>query len=252
MTRLAAEADSLETPMTLGLYETRSRRRRRIRWATVRWVLALGAVVGAAAFAYEVGSSQEEHQLRELRAQIDELSARQGALQQRNTELQANVMVVEERLRDAEKMLPTGAVADLLVQVREKLDAGVDIARLRFLINAAANTPVCPERPVTKRFMVQTLLFAGSNDFVSFADNTITITARGESSTNAQGKAEAWFDPAQPIKLVFTQIGGKVSEVSGKLPLHTSIVIGEDEYRFAATAGEQGFIQVTGERCRLP
>lgn len=238
--------------MTLGLYETRSRRRRRIRWATVRWVLGLGAVVGAAAFAYEVGSSQEEHQLSELRAQIEALSARQGALQDRNTELQANLMVVEERLRGAQEHLPTGALADLLEQMREKLDAGVDIARLRFLINAAANAPICPERPITKRFMVQTLLFAGTNDSVGFADNTITITARGDSVTNAEGKAEAWFDPAQPIKLVLTQIGGKVSEVSGKLPLHTSIVIGEEEHRFTATVGEQGFIQVTGERCRLP
>jgi hypothetical protein len=28
-------------------------------------------------------------------------------------------------------------------------------------------------------------------------------------------------------------------------------VIGDEEHRFTATMGEQGFIQVTGERCRL-
>jgi hypothetical protein len=237
--------------MSLGLYDTQLRRRRRVRWATVRWILGIGAVVGAAGFAYEIGSSQEEHRLSELQTQIDDLSTRLGAVQQRNTDLQANVMVVEERLRDAQKSIPSGAVADLLARVRERLDAGVEIERLQFLIGAAANAPNCPERPVSKRFMVQTLLFSGANDSVNFADNKITVTARGESATNAQGKAEAWFDPAQPIKLILTQIGGKVAEVAGKLPLHTSVVIGDEEHRFTATMGEQGFIQVTGERCRL-
>ena len=63
MARLAA--------MTLGLYETRVRRRRRVRWAAVRWMLTGATVVGAAAFAYQVGSSQEQHQLIEFRAQVD-------------------------------------------------------------------------------------------------------------------------------------------------------------------------------------
>jgi len=237
--------------MTLGLYETRSRRQRRIRWAAVRWVLASALAVGAAAFAYEVGSSQEQHQLAELRAQVEELSVQLGALQQHNTELQAGVMVVEERLRDAQKEIPSGPIADLLNRMQEKIDAGVDIERLQFLVNAAANTPRCSEKPVSKRFMVQTLLFAGANDSVAFADGTITVTARGESAVSADGNVEAWFDPAQPIKLILTLIGGRVAEVSGKLPLHTSVVVGDREYRFTATAGPQGFVQVTGERCDL-
>ena len=237
--------------MTLGLYDTRLRRRRRIRWAVVRWILAGAAVAGAAAFAYEVGSSQEQHQLAELRAQVEDLSIRLGALRRQNTELQAGAMVVEKRLRDAQKAIPRGPVADLLARVQEKLDAGVDIERLQFLVSAAANAPRCSGQPASKRFMVQTLLFAGANDSVSFADGTVTITARGESAVNADGNAEAWFDPAQRIKLILTLIGGRVSEVSGKLPLHTSVVVDDREHRFTASAGPQGFIQVTGERCNL-
>ncbi len=237
--------------MSLGLYETRSRRQRRIRWAVVRWVLAGAAVAGAAAFAYEVGSSQEQHQLTELRAHAEDLSAQLGALRQQNTELQAGLMVVEERLRDAQKEIPSGPVADLLDRVQAKLDAGVEIERLQFLVNAAANTSRCSEQPVGKRFMVQTLLFAGANDSVAFADGTITVTARGDSAVSADGKVEAWFDPAKPIKLILTLIGGRVAEVSGKLPLHTSVVVGEREHRFSASAGAQGFVQVTGERCGL-
>ena len=237
--------------MTLGLYETRLRRGRRLRWAAVRWVLAVAAVAGTAAFAYEIGSSQEQHQLVDLNAQIDDLSVQLGVLQQQNTDLQAGVMVVEKHLRDAKMEIPSGPVAVLLDRVREKLDAGVDIERLQFLVNAAANTPRCSEQPVSKRFMVQTLLFAGANDSVAFADGTITVTARGESVVNAEGKAEAWFDAAQPIELILTMIGGRVSEVSGKLPLHTSVVIGDLEHRFTATAGPQGFVQITAESCGL-
>lgn len=237
--------------MTLGLYETRLRRGRRFRWAVVRWVLAVAAVVGAGAFAYEIGSSREQHLLTDLHAQIDDLSVQLSALRQQNTDLQAGVMVVEEHLRDAKMEIPSGPVADLLDRVREKLDAGVEIQRLQFLINAAANTPRCSEQPVSKRFMVQTLLFAGANDSVAFADGTITVTARGESVVNAEGKAEAWFDAAKPIELILTMIGGRVIEVSGKLPLHTSVIVGDREHRFTAAAGPQGFVQITAKRCGL-
>jgi len=237
--------------MTMGLYETRLRRRRRIRWAAVRWILSGAVVVGAAAFAYQIGSSQEQHQLTGLRTQVEDLSIRLGTLQEQNTKLQAGTMVVEKRLRDAQKEIPNGPVADLLTRVQEKLDAGVDIERLRFLVNAAATTPRCSGQPASKRFMVQTPLFAGANDSVSFADGVITVTASGESAVNAEGKVEAWFDPAQPVKLMLTMIGGRVAEVSGKLPVYTSVVVGDSEHRFAAIAGPQGFIQVTGDRCNL-
>ncbi len=237
--------------MTLGLYETRVRRRRRVRWAAVRWMLTGATVAGAAAFAYQVGSSQEQHQLIELRAQVEDLSIRFGTLQRQNTALQAGKMVTEKRLRDAQKEIPSGPVADLLTRVQDKLDAGIDIERLQFLVNAAANTPRCSGQPASKRFMVQTLLFAGANDSVSFADGTVTVTARGKSAVNAEGNAEAWFDPAQPIELVLTLIGGRVAEVSGKLPVHTSVVVGDLEHRFTAIAGPQGFVQVTSERCNL-
>lgn len=237
--------------MTMGLYETRVRRRRRVRWAAARWVLAAAAVAGAAAFTYEVGSTQEQRQLVRLRAQVEDLSARLGAAQQQNTGLQASAMVFEKRLSDAQKEIPSGPVADLLTRVQEKLDAGVEIERLQFLVNAAATTTPCSGLPASKRFLVQTQLFAGANDSVSYAEGTITVTARGESAVSFDGNAEAWFDPAKPIDLVLTLIGGKASETSGKLPVHTSVVVDDREYRFTATAGPQGFVQVTGERCTL-
>jgi hypothetical protein len=237
--------------MTIGLYETRLRRRRRIRWAAVRWILVVAAIGGAGAFAYKIGSTQEQHQLTRLRAQVDDLTNRLAVLRQQNTSLQADAMIFDKRLSDAQKEIPSGPVADLLARVQEKLDAGVDIERLQFLVNAAATETPCSGLPTRKRFIVQTPLFTGANDSVSYADGTITVTARGESAVNSDGKAESWFDPARPIDLVLTLIGGKVFETPGKLPVHASVIVDDREYRFTATAGPQGFIQVTGERCEL-
>jgi hypothetical protein len=221
----------------------------------VRWAVALVAIAAAGTFAYDVGLRQNSHRVTELRAQVDDLFLRLQALQQRNTELQASVIVIEERMRGAQQQsqddVQSGPLADLLARIREKLKAGVEIERLKFLVDAAANTSSCDEASATKRFMVRTPLSAGANDSVGFADGAITVTARGVSMINAQGKTEAWFDPGQPITLSFARLGGSAMEVSGTLPLHAAVVVGDSEHRFSAVRGPQGFVQITGARCRL-
>jgi len=148
--------------------------------------------------------------------------------------------------------VPTGRVATLLNNLREKLDAGVDQDRLAFLIASAANPRTCDEQPVTKRFLVRTPLYQGANDSVSFADGAIVVTAEGVAATDAQGRVEAWFDPAKPVTLHLTRIGGDTVDKTGMLPLHVSLVAGQSEYRFAAVEGPQGFVQISGDRCDYP
>jgi hypothetical protein len=41
-------------------------------------------------------------------------------------------------------------------------------------------------------------------------------------------------------------------EIEGKLPLHHSLQVGDSEYRFTATAGDRGFMNVTADRCNFP
>jgi len=241
--------------MSLGLHENRQRRRRRFRWGLARWVVGLAAIAAVGAFAYDVGSRQNIHRMDELRAQIEDMSTRQQSLQTQNTELQASVLIVEEQLRAAQQQVqdgvPSGPLAELLAEVRKKLEAGVQFERLKFLIDAAAIGPSCDDTPATKRFMVQTPLFSGTNDSAGFADGAITVTARGASKSNAQGQVEAWFDPGQPVTLTFARLGGAATEVSGRLPLYAAVVVGDSEHRFSAVSGPQGFVQVTGTRCRL-
>ena len=144
-------------------------------------------------------------------------------------------------------------MATLLGQMQDKLDKGVKLERLEFLVASADNPRECETEPATKRFLVQTPLYSGANDWVSFANGTMTVTAQGDSAVSSTGQVEAWFDPAKPVTARFTAVGGKVSEESGLLPLHTAIVHDGYEYRFTVVAaGTRGFVQVTGDRCKYP
>lgn len=243
--------------MSLGLHETRLRRRRRFRWAVVKWGITLGAVLAAGIFAYQTGSSLAEREVISLNREIDTLRDKAAELQRQNTELRANEILLEQRLQEAQarydKDVPSGRLAALLGQLQNKLSDGVTYDRLAFLIASADNPRECEAEPATKRFLVQTPLYSGANDSVSFADGTITVTAQGESAVSEEGKVEAWFDPAKPVTTRFTALGGKVSEAAGLLPLHKAVVHGGYEFRFTVVAaGTRGFVQVTGDRCTYP
>ena len=87
---------------------------------------------------------------------------------------------------------------------------------------------------------------------ISFDRKTVTVTASGEPAVDASGNPQGWFDPAKPVTLRFTEIGGRDSEGHGLLPLHHAMVIGEKEHRFTVLPGDRGFVTVTQERCDYP
>lgn len=242
--------------MSLGLHETRTRRKRRVRWAIAKWVIALSAILAAGVVAYKSGSSLAQREVNSLKHEIDELTTTVETLQSENTDLAANVIVVEKRLKDAqaryEQDVPTGEMAALFQKLQAKKESGVATERLEFLIESAENPRDCTPEATDKRFLVQTPLYQGANDAVRFADGKITVTASGEAATDAAGNVEAWFDQAQPVTVRFIRIGGKTSEETGKLPIHASVVIDSYEYRFAVEAGPRGFVRVTGDRCNYP
>lgn len=243
--------------MSLGLHERRTRSRRRFWWGVFRWALGLGAVIVAGIYAYLSASALAEREVAGVRQQVTELSDSVAQLQKANAEQRREIAAARQRLAEWQQRyrqdVPTGAVKDLFEQVRQKLAAGVEPSRLAFLIGAAENEDRCANEPETKRFIVRTPLYDGANDAVSFADGQIIVTAEGQSARDDAGNLEARFDPAEPLRVQFAELGGKVSEAAGLLPLHHSVVIGETEYRFSILAGDTpGFVQVTGDNCRYP
>ncbi len=242
--------------MTLGLRDERQRRRRRFRMSVLKWIIALAIIAGAGVYAYEQAAElavqdllQLKDEKRSLEQQIADLRRENDTLQKTNQDKSAQIADWQKRY---DQDVPSGERAALLKQVTDQLDSGVGADRLAFVIGAAKPDSTCDGNPVTKRFLVKTPLFSGANDSVGFVGNTITVTAAGESAVSATGAPEAWFDPAQPVSIVFTELGGSQSTAGGVLPLHHAIVRGGNEYRFTIVAGAQGFMNVTGDRCDYP
>lgn len=239
----------------MSLYDSDRRYRRRFWGGIIRFVVFAGMLAAAAFVSYQAGIEELDSNVRGYQQEIHELESQQNTLEQET----ANLRVAAERARlaveDWERRysadVATGPRRRLLELLSERLNAGVSPERLGFLIQAAEEPRKC--QPVeSKRFLVRTPLHDGKNSVVSFAEDSIVVTGSGVPATTADGLVQAWFDPAEPITVVITRIDGKSRELTGKLPLHGSIVQGGAEHRFQLRAGANGFVQVAAEKCAYP
>ena len=243
--------------MSLGLQETRMRRKRQRRWALIKWLLILAALGAAFYFAYETARQLARIEVERLEDRVATLENRlqQSAEEKRalGNELEATQeKLAQWRQRYAEEV-PEGAPAELLQLVRGRLDDGMPADRLAFVIRKASEQRDCTAGPQTKRFIVQTPLSSGASSSVSFAARRIPVTASGPSATNAQGQPEAWYNPAAPLTATFYRVGGDNEQVEAELPINHSVVIGDQEHRFTITEGDnRAFARVTWERCAYP
>jgi hypothetical protein len=222
----------------------------------MKWVVVSCLIAAAGWYAYDTGSRLARSEVAKLEQQIASLSASMTDLKQQSAEQQAEIEAerahAEQWRQRYEQEVPTGDLKNLFDLVRGKLDSGLSVERLGFVINAAEDRDHCTADPVTKRFLVQTPLYKGPDDSLRFAEGAIVVTASGVSARDGAGNPEAWFDPAEPVTFLITHISGKRSEFSGRLPLHHSVVANDKEFRFNFTVGNRGFVQVTGQECRYP
>jgi hypothetical protein len=243
----------------IGSYSSLGTHRRRGRrqgyWTVLRFLLGLAAVAGVGGYGYQVGVSANQAWTDKLEADLqrfqqDNLGLRdelaQAALSASNAET-----ALEELQRRYRAEVPDGELAALLEQVEGQLRAGVDGARLAFLIDAAGQDAGCVEAPVTKRFRPRTPITPDPVSAVRFGDR-ITITATAESAIDASGQPEAWFDPAKPVQILFRTLDGRELKVTGSLPLAHRVLVDGLEYRFSAIAGPTSFVEITGQACPFP
>lgn len=231
-------------------------RRRRSFVGRLVWLAVVGSLaVGSAAYGYQVGSSAKRARITTLESEVERLQARQ-------LDLSDNLTRARQRSRSAERALaelrqryaaevPDGEIAALLDRVERQLESGTDVDRLALFIDAAGRERTCEDAPETKRFMVRTPIGQAAASAVRF-DDRVTVTGQGEPAENAQGLAEAWFDPAKPVRVEFRTLDGEVTRVDGTLPLHHRMLVGAREYRFAIIAGEQAFVEITAQACDAP
>jgi len=242
--------------MSLGLGSYEDRRRKKTWGRIVKLVFFVGLLGGVAIFSYQVGVQDRNRNLADL---VDEKNALEGQVDQagnaiaelraRVAEAAAQAEIWERRYRED---VPEGALAELNRKAAARIEEGVPAERLAFVIDNVRAARDC-EPAETKRFLLQTPLTEGPATWVTFLDGRMTVTGSGQSATDDAGRPHAWFDPAEPVTLRVTEIGGLQSETTSALPLHHSVVDGAVEHRFTVVAGEtRGFVEVTADRCAFP
>ena len=183
------------------------------------------------------------------------LEDERGQLEQTITTLKSQVQSTEVRYQQLESRynteVPQGDFKRLADIVKKQLDGGIKADRLAFVIESARPPRNCGE-PQTKRFVVKTPVYSGPQGTVAFGNGAITVAGEGASAVAGTGGQEAWYDPGKPVKIVFTEIGGKDTVKESLLPIQHSMVIGAKEYRFTVAAGERSFITVTSDSCDYP
>ncbi|MSP88945.1 MAG: hypothetical protein EXQ92_09075 [Alphaproteobacteria bacterium] len=241
--------------MTYGLYDSERRHRRRIVWRILKLVLAAIVFGGGGLFAYQLGVEHARTAETRLDRRVGELSDSEVKLRETITVLEGELQQERGKARGLEEKLtreiPSGDAKALIEQLAERIKAGIEPKRLAQVIAATQNQRNCQE-PQSKRFIVQTPIRRGDASAVTFANDTITISAIGAPAKGATGP-EAWFDPGQPIVIRISGLGAQPADLTGVLPISHTQVIKDAEYRFVfALAQTRGFVQIAAERCAFP
>ena len=212
-------------------------------------VIALSACVG-----FWMGKQYGVEQNISVVDQVESLTKERNVLQTSVTELRAEAQTANTRYEQIKAeynaILPEGPMQDLTSLVRQQIDQGMAPERLAFVIKSARPPTGCTD-PETKRFVVSTPSYSGPDSSASVADGGIIIKAKGTSASNKDGKAEAWYDPAQNVEISFVTPEG-VEVKKGTFPIRHSVVHAGREYRFTIEEGAKSFAKVVFDSCAYP
>jgi hypothetical protein len=221
-------------------------------------LLAYAAVVGAISYwAYNMGGERFANRNRALEQQMTVLEDENRRLRDETDAAVAARAAAVDRAsvfqRRYEQEVPQGQVHEIMGQVKQRLEEGVDPERITFVVSAVQNETRCAPEVTSRRFIVQTQVAEGANGSVSFANRAITVTGKGESAVDSSGNVAGWFDRAKPVSLNFAVPGGDSTAVKGLLPLHHAVVLGDKAHRFTVTeADARGFVMVSEQVCDYP
>jgi cell division protein FtsB len=239
--------------MMLSSYNPSARYKERTMQKMTNTVSMLIVIILSASVGFWMGKQFGVEKLGSLEKQVGQLVDERNTLQQNVTELRAEAQTANTRYEQIKAeynaQIPEGPMQDLTRLVREQITQGMDPERLAFFIKSARPPTGCTD-PETKRFVVSTPNYSGPDSSVSVADGAILITGKGISATK-DGKAEAWYDPAQNVDIFFSANGKKETKKSN-LPIRHSVIAGGREYRFTIEEGAKSFAKVVFDSCAYP
>ncbi len=241
--------------MSFNTYNPHDRYRRRAAERVGSLVVALGVLGLFFGFGFWLGQVSSKQGAGALKQEVQLLQAQsqqmEADLTEARSQAQTAVMRFEQLQETYNEKIPEGPVSELLDLVRKQIEEGRDPERLAFLIRSARPPRNCSEID-TRRFVVSTPANEGPDNQITIGDGLIVIKATGVSARNDKGQPEAWYDPAHPISVTFTTLGGKAEIKKGVLPLHHSAVVSDREYRFTVSDGARSFAKVTYDSCDYP
>lgn len=241
--------------MSFMIYDSGGRYKRRSGEKRRRVIMALVFLAILAGVSYWWGGENVRSSEVAYKQQAIKLEDERAGLENTITELRSEVQSTLVRYQQLEEKykqeVPQGEFKQLTDLVKKRLDAGIKPTRLAFLIDAARPPKNCAEAQA-KRFVVKTPVYNGPHGTVSFGNGIVTVSGEGAAAMGTTGQPEAWYDPGKPVKIIFTEIGGKQTIKEGLLPIQHALVSGAREYRFTVAAGERSFIAVTADSCDYP
>jgi len=185
---------------------------------------------------------------------IEGLEEQNTALRSQITEMSAKVQTSARRFEDLQKeidgLLPEGPLQGIVDLLRSELEKGSEPQRLKYLIKSGRPPTGCTP-PETKRFIIRTPLYKGSESSVEIKEAGLKINGNGAPAQNEEGQTEAWYDPSKPVTITFFYDDRSESK-EGILPLRHFIVLGDREYRFTVEQGAQSFAKVIFDSCAYP
>lgn len=221
----------------------------------VRWLLALGVIAAAGAYAYRTGARLAAADVDALQTRIDDLTRQiselETAKKAQTLELDSARGSAEEWKQRYQVEVPAGPPKELFDLIQAKLAQGLSIDRVRYVLQNTENKQDCDSRPEVKRLLIRTPLDRDRERWTTFAGGSLTVLLSGVSARSAAGDPEAWFDSTQPVTIRLNR-SGRVTEASGVLPQTTSLIDSGQEYRLKIAPAARGFAQVTLQRCRFP
>lgn len=241
--------------MNFMMYRSGSRSKRREKERRRKIMFVIAFIMLLCGLSYWWGGERVLSSEVAYKEKATQLEGERKGLEDSITSLRSEVQSTNVRYQQLEakyqQEVPQGEFKQLTDLVKKQLDSGIKAERLAFVIDAARPPKNCGE-PVLKRFVVKTPVYSGPQGAVSFGNGVVTVAGEGSASVSAGGQPEAWYDPGKPVKITFTEIGGKQTVKESLLPIQQSLVVGSKEYRFTVAAGERSFMSVTSDSCDYP
>ncbi|HAJ89624.1 MAG TPA: hypothetical protein DCM27_01210 [Rhodospirillaceae bacterium] len=242
--------------MSIGQYNPRSRYRERAIQRfnkTILLILLMGVCFG---FGFFIGGQNAVVQNGTLKLEIEDMTGRLKTMQDELTTIRAEAQTATSRFEQLktqyERDIPSdGPMREIVDMVKKQISDGMAPDRLAFVLRSARPPRNCSD-PSTKRFIIRTPAYKGSDSVVTVAEGAIVISGTGSSAKTREGQLESWFDPTQPVSLTFKNANGENEKKAGTLPFQHSVIAGGKEYRFTLTEGEKSFVKVTFDSCDYP